>query len=640
MKNVVLAKNAGFCFGVKRAVDKALDIQNFYNKQIYTLGPLIHNKDVVNFLKENNIYPIELGDIDDLSPNDVIVIRSHGVTPEVFTKLKEKELIIEDATCPHVSKIHKKVKKYKNLGYNIIIVGDKSHPEVVGISGWADDKALVTKVGDELNYLNKEEKYCVVAQTTEKKENWEEVLSKLTELGVEFDSFSTICNATSVRQISANELSQNVDMMVVIGGHHSSNTTKLYEICKVNNKNTIHVENAGEIPDEIINSKHIINIGVTAGASTPDWIIKEAIIKMSENKEQELNEQLNFMNQNDINIAIGDIISGEIISMNDKEAFINIGYKKDGKLPIKEVTKKEDAKMTDLLNLNDEITAKVVRLSDSDGYVILSTIEIQRDKAYEELKESFENKEIIKIELVEAVKGGIIARYKGVRVFLPASHVELYHVEDLNQYVGKEFEVYIIEFKNERKGTKIVASRRKLLTKEKASKELEAWDSFEVGQTHDGVVRRLTNFGAFIEVNGVDGLLHVSELSWGRVDKPSDVLTVNEKVQVYLLDVNKEKKKLSLSIKKLVENPWSAVIEKYPVGTIVLGKIVRFAAFGAFIELEPGVDGLVHISEVSHKRIEKVSDVFELGETVKAKILNVNFDAKKIGLSIKEAEEI
>lgn len=640
MKKIVLAKNAGFCFGVKRAVDKALDTQNFYNKKIYTLGPLIHNKDVVNFLEDNNIYPIELDDISNLSPNDVIVIRSHGVTPDIFSKLKEKELIIEDATCPHVSKIHKKVKEYKDLGYNIIIVGDKSHPEVVGINGWAENKALVTKTGNELYQLNRKEKFCVVSQTTEKKENWKKVIDRLNELRIEFISFNTICNATSVRQSSVSELSKNVDLMVVIGAHHSSNTTKLYEICKVNCKNTIHVENAGEIPDEILNNKNIINIGVTAGASTPDWIIKEAINKMSDNKDQELIEQLDFMNQNDINIAIGDIISGEIISMSDKEAFINIGYKKDGKLPIKEVTKNEDAKIIELFSLNEEITAKVISLSDSDGYVILSRIEIERDKAYTELKEAFENKDIVEIELVEAVKGGIICRFKGVRIFLPASHVELYHVEDLREYVGMSLEVKIIEFKTERKGTKIVASRRDLLAKERVKKEEESWNSFEVGQIHEGIIKRLTNFGAFIEVNGVDGLLHVSEISWGRVEKPSDVLKVNEKLKVYLLDVNKDTKKLSLSIKKLIPNPWSTVVEKYPVGTIALGKIVRFADFGAFVELEPGIDGLVHISEISHKRIEKPSDVLQIGEPVKVKILNVNNDSKKIGLSIKEAEEI
>jgi 4-hydroxy-3-methylbut-2-enyl diphosphate reductase len=640
MKNLTLAKNAGFCFGVKRAVDKVLDLQKKYDKKIYTLGPLIHNNDVVEYLKKNNIFPIKLEDIDLLNNNDVVVIRSHGVSPTVINTLNENNLIIEDATCPHVSKIHKKVKEFKELGYTIIIVGDKTHPEVVGINGWAQEEAIVTKTGDELSDLELKGRICLVAQTTEKKDNWAKVVNKLKELKLDFTSFNTICNATSVRQESANKVSEVVDLMVVIGGYNSSNTTKLFEICKVNCENTIHVENSGEIPDDILKSNYITNIGVTAGASTPDWIIKEAIIKMSENRVEEQNEQLAYMNENDIDFSIGDIVSGEIISMSNNEAFINIGYKKDGKLPISEVTKEDGLTMLDFFKINDEITAKVIRLSDNDGYVVLSRIEIARDKAYEEIEKAYEEKETINVELVEAVKGGIIGRFKGVRVFLPASHVELFHVEDLKQYVGKVVEAKIIEFKTERKGTKIVVSRRSLLQSEKIKSEEEAWQTFESGTVAEGIVKRLTNFGAFVEINGIDGLLHVSELSWGRIDKAADLLKVGDKINVYILEADKESKKLSLSVKKLTSNPWNNVVDKYPVGTIVLGKVVRFANFGAFIELEPGVDGLVHISEISHKRIEKAGDILTLNETIKAKILSVNEETKKIGLSIKEAEEI
>jgi 4-hydroxy-3-methylbut-2-enyl diphosphate reductase len=640
MKNLTLAKNAGFCFGVKRAVDKVLDLQKKYDKKIYTLGPLIHNNDVVEYLKKNNIFPINLEDIDVLNNDDVVVIRSHGVSPTVINTLNKNNLIIEDATCPHVSKIHKKVKEFKDLGYTILIVGDKAHPEVVGINGWAQEEAIVTKTGDELSNLGLKDKICLVAQTTEKKDNWAKVVNKLKELKLDFTSFNTICNATSVRQESANEVSEVVDLMVVIGGYNSSNTTKLFEICKANCENTIHVENSGEIPDDILKSNYITNIGVTAGASTPDWIIKEAIIKMSENRVEEQNEQLAYMNENDIDFSIGDIVSGEIISMSNNEAFINIGYKKDGKLPISEVTKEDGLTMLDFFKINDEITAKVIRLSDNDGYVVLSRIEIARDKAYEKIEKAYEEKETINVELVEAVKGGIIGRFKGVRVFLPASHVELFHVEDLKEYVGKAVEAKIIEFKTERKGTKIVVSRRSLLQSEKIKNEEEAWQTFESGTVAEGIVKRLTNFGAFVEVNGIDGLLHVSELSWGRIDKAADLLKVGDKINVYILEANKESKKLSLSVKKLTSNPWTNVVDKYPVGTIVLGKVVRFANFGAFIELEPGVDGLVHISEISHKRIEKASDILTLNETIKAKILSVNEETKKIGLSIKEAEEI
>ncbi|MCY6372549.1 bifunctional 4-hydroxy-3-methylbut-2-enyl diphosphate reductase/30S ribosomal protein S1 [Clostridium ganghwense] len=634
MKNVVLADKAGFCFGVKRAVDKALSFKEKYNKRIYTLGPLIHNKDVVEYLKSKEIYPIELDKVNQLEEGDVVIIRSHGTSSKVIQMLQNKNLIIADATCPHVSKIHEKVKKYYELGYDIIIVGDLNHPEVIGINGWCSDSALITKDGSNIENINN--KVCVVSQTTEKQENWQKVINIITSKTREFIAINTICNATQIRQKSASELSKKVDSMIVLGGYHSSNTTKLFEICKQNCNNTIHVENAGQIPAKII--KNSENIGVTAGASTPDWIIKEAIAKMSENKEYEFNEQLAYMDQNDVQIAVGDKVKGEIISLNEKEAFVNIGYKKDGILPLKEVSKDENIVLTDIFNVGNEVETKIISLRNDDGYVVLSKIEIEREEAYAELKDAFNNKTTLKIVINETVKGGVIGRYKGVRVFIPASHIELFHINDLSSYIGKTLDITIIEYKVQRKGTKIVASRRQLLTNEKKERECKAWQSLEKGQTIDGEVKRLTNFGAFVDINGIDGLLHVSEISWGRIAKPEDVLTVGSKVKVYILDLDKENKKLSLSMKKLIANPWNNAEEKYPIGNIVLGKVVRFADFGAFIEIEPGVDGLVHISEISHKRINKPSDVLNIGDEVKAKILNVSNGEKKISLSIKEVE--
>lgn len=634
MKNILLADKAGFCFGVKRAVETALKYRESSKKAIYTLGQLIHNNDVVEFLKVKDIYPVEIDELDNLSEGDVIIIRSHGVSSKIIDILNSKKLVIADATCPHVSHIHHKVKEYYDLGYGIVIVGDSSHPEVIGINGWCDDTAIVSKDGSNIDSLPK--KVCIVSQTTEKQENWEKTLKLVKDMCEEVVAFNTICNATQVRQKAADELSGKVDAMIIIGGHHSSNTAKLYEICKKNCANTIHVENAGQIPEEILNNYE--NIGVTAGASTPDWIIKEAITKMSENKELEFNEQLVYMDQNDVQIAVGDKVKGQIIFLNGSAAFVNIGYKADGIIPIQEATRNEDAKIEDLFKVGEEVEAKVISIRNDDGYVVLSKTEIEREEAYDEIKKAFENDEAIKIIIKESVNGGIIGRYKGVRVFIPASHIELFHVDNLEEYIGKTLEVNLIECKLQRRGSKIVASRRNLLTKEKAEKEISSWNALEKGQVIEGQVKRLTNFGAFVEVNGVDGLLHVSEMSWGRVEKPEDVLKIGDKINVYILDIDKEKKKLSLSMKKLTANPWENVDEKYPIGTIVLGKVVRFADFGAFIELEPGVDGLVHISEISYKRINKPGDVLNIGEQVKAKIINVNKEEKKISLSIKETE--
>lgn len=631
---IQLADKAGFCFGVNRAVDTALNCREKYNKSIYTLGPLIHNNDVVKFLKSKDIHSIELEDLDNLKENDVIVIRSHGITPKVLDILKKKKFIIADATCPYVAHIHERVKKYYELGYTIVIVGDSNHPEVIGINGYCNDTAIIFKDG--LNISKLPGKVCIVAQTTEKQENFQKVIEKIKPLCDELITFNTICSATKIRQEAASILSQNVDTMVVIGGFHSSNTTKLFEICKKNCKNTIHIENVKQIPKELINSSN--NIGVTAGASTPDWIIKEAILKMSEYTNSELNEQLAYMEQNDVKIAVGDTVKGQIISLNEKEAFINIGHKKDGIIPLKEATRDENVSMKDLFNVGDEIEAKVISLKNSDDCIVLSKIEIEREEAFKEIENAFNNKSEITIYIKEFVNGGIIGRYKGVRVFIPASHVELFHVDDLSNYIGKEMQVKIIEFKVNKRVTKIVASRRELLVKEQAEKEEEAWNTLKKDEVIEGEVRRLTSFGAFVDVNGIDGLLHVSEISWGRVEKPEDVLKVGEKVKVFILDIDKENKKLSLSIKKLTDDPWTNIEEKYPIGSIVLGKVVRFADFGAFIQLEPGVDGLVHVSEISYKRINKPSDVLKLNEEVKAKILNVNKDGKRLSLSIKEAE--
>ena len=638
MKEITLANSAGFCFGVKRAVDTALNIKEKYNNKIYTLGPLIHNNDVVDFLKENLIFPIELENIDSLKENDTIIIRSHGVSEETLNILKNNKLNIIDATCPYVENIHKKVKKYYDLGYNIIIVGDKNHPEVIGINGWCNDSAIILKSGEEPFNISK--KVCVVSQTTERQATWEDVLTKVIKTSREIVAFNTICSATEVRQKSAEELSKKVDAMVVIGGFNSSNTTKLYEICKQNCENTVHVENLLGIPEEFIKDKNIKSIGVTAGASTPDWIIKEAILKMNDNTCLNENEQLAFMEKNDVQIIVGRVVKGEIISVNEKEAFVNIGYKADGYLPKKEVTRDENIKLNSLYKIGDIIDVKIINRKDDEGNIVLSTIEMETREATKLLMEAFESKNPISVIVKKVVNGGLICSLKGLRVFVPASHLDLFHIENLDSYLGKELEVTIIEFDDSNRNVKIIGSRRLLLQKKAEENQIEVWNTLEKGQIVQGTVRRLTDFGAFVSVNGVDGLLHVSEISWAKVNKLSNYLHIGDLLKVYILDIDKENKKLSLSIKKLTENPWINISDKYPVDSIVSCKVVRFTNFGAFVELEPGVDGLIHISEISNDRIEKISNVLQIGQDIKAKVVEVNEEAKKISLSIKQITEI
>lgn len=638
MRDIVIAKESGFCFGVKRAVNEAIEAKKLYNKKIYTLGPLIHNNDVVNFLKYKDILPVELDDISILKKDDIIIIRSHGVSPQTLKKLEEKQLEIIDLTCPFVTNIQKKVKAYYDSGYSIIIVGDNNHPEVTGINGWCNNSAIISRDGSEL--INLPGKVCIVSQTTEKQETWEKILNIVIKKCREIAAFNTICSATESRQKCAEELSKKVDLMIVVGGKNSSNTTKLYEICKNTCKNTIHIENSGEMPDNIIKSKNIKNIGITAGASTPDWIIEEVIDKMNEEKNLEMNEQLAYMEENNTQISVGKVIQGEIISINEKEAIFNIGYKVEGILPLEEATRQNDVKLTELYKIGDVIRVKIISRKNEEGYVVLSTVELDREKSHDELKNAFENKATIKVSVKEAVKGGLIASFKGIRVFIPASHIALSHIDDLNQFVGKDFEVNIIEYNEGKRNSRIVGSRRDILKAEKDLKEAKTWENIKVGDIVNGEVKRLADFGAFVDIDGVDGLLHVSQISWGRINKPSDALKVGEKIQVSVIEADKEAKKLSLSIKNLTENPWNNVEIKYPVGNIVLGKVARFASFGVFVELEPGVDGLAHISQISHKRVEKASDVLTIGQQIKAKILDVNKEEKKIGLSIKEANEV
>ena len=407
MKKIVLADNAGFCFGVKRAVDIAISTKKEQHKKIYTLGQLIHNNDVVKYLESNNIHAVDIKDIDKLNKGDIIIIRSHGISPDIIKLVKNRDVIIVDATCPFVAKIHEKVKEYSEKGYQIIIVGDKDHPEVIGINGWCNNKAIISKKGENLDYIA--EKVCLVAQTTEKQENWEKVFEAVSKKAKDVIPFKTICSATEIRQKKAEELSKNSDAVVVIGGHHSSNTTKLYEICKNNCENTIHVENSGEIPDELYKGKNNIIIGVAAGASTPDWIIKEAINKMSDEQNVEgMNEVIRMMDENEKKVYVGALVKGEIIQINEKEAFLNIGYKNDGILPLSEVTSDQNVKLTDLFTVGEEIEAKVIKLKNEDNYVVLSKSELERDEGLKAIKEAFENKVSIKVLIKEAVNGGLV----------------------------------------------------------------------------------------------------------------------------------------------------------------------------------------------------------------------------------------
>ncbi|KPU44856.1 hypothetical protein OXPF_13340 [Oxobacter pfennigii] len=635
--NIIVADYSGFCFGVKNAVSTVYKTTNDKGGRIYTYGPIIHNSTVVNELEQKGI--IALPSIEDLKENDTVIIRSHGVSKEVIGTLRDKKVDIVDATCPYVEYIHKKVEEYYNKNYQIIIVGDPAHPEVHGINGWCDNSAVIVNSEEEINNLPKYPKICVVSQTTMNSDKWALMVPLILKISKEIIVFNTICTATEQRQKSAEEIAKKSDSLIVLGGYNSSNTKKLVEICKKYCDKTYHIETINEMDVEKI--KNVKTLGITAGASTPDWIIKEAIDKMSDltNINEENNEQ-NIMDEYEKTfkkISQGDIVKGKIIYVNDDEASVDIGYKADGLIPRSELTISGDVSPRDILNPGDELDVYILKVNDGEGNVLLSKKLVDAEKSLEYIEEAHKSKTKLTARVAQIVKGGVIADVKGVQVFIPASQLDIRYVEDMSQYLKQEFDIIISEYNPEKR--RVIGSRKAVLGEEIKNKKKALFENLEAGQVISGKVIRITDFGAFVDLGGVDGLIHISELSWGRVKHPSEVVKEGDSVEVYVLSVDKDKERISLSLKKTLSEPWGDIDSKFKIGDIVTGKVVRIASFGAFIEIEPGLDGLVHISNISDKRINKVEDALKVGETVTAKIIEINAENKRLSLSIKDAAE-
>mgnify|MGYP005874222737 CR=1 FL=1 len=625
---IILAKSAGFCFGVKRAIECAYNNITGSGK-IYTYGPLIHNKFVISDLEEKGVSVID--NFDDIADeNATVIIRSHGVPKAIYSELDERKINYIDCTCPFVKKIHNIVNDAYNNGDEIIIVGNKEHPEIIGINGWAENSGIIINSPEEALNTNieKNKNYTLVVQTTYQTDIFAEI-SKIFCKFANVKIHNTICSATDDRQKEAVEIAEKVDKMIVIGDSKSSNTRKLFEISKKYCKNTFLCETIYNLQLNILRKSD--KIGVTAGASTPPVIIKEAINIMSENE--------NFAEMLDkslITLHTGDVVTGTVISVSNGEVSVNLGYKSDGIIPRNEFSENPDVDPADVVKAGDEIEVFVVRVNDGDGNVLVSKKRLEANKGYEEIEEAFNNKTTIKGKITEIVKGGLIALINNKRVFVPSSQISNRFVEDLTEFKNKEFDFNILEFDKAKR--RIIAGRKELVQKEIAEKRKKVFESIHAGDKIEGTVSRIVDFGAFVDIGGVDGLIHISEMSWGRVKKVSDVLSEGDKVTVTVLDVNSEKGKISLSLKDVNNDPWKSAPEKYAIGNIVEGKVVRMVPFGAFVELEEGVDGLIHISQISYKHIAKPEDVLEIGQVVKAKVTDFDVENKKISLSIKEAE--
>ncbi len=625
---IIRAPHSGFCFGVKQAIETAEKVAMESEKNIYSFGPLIHNKGVTDDLEKKGVFIID--SLEGIPAGSKVIVRSHGIGKWLYDEAENKGIEIVDATCPYVKRIHNLVNEANKNGKQVVIVGDKNHPEVQGINGWCENSAIIL---NEPTFVE-EDNLFVVAQTTIRKDLFDSVIEELQRDDKKIEINNTICSATSKRQEGCKETALNVDAMLVVGDKKSSNTKKLYEIAKKYCKNAYFIDDIANLPLKEIEKYN--KIGLAAGASTPENAIKEVTANMSDKITRE-ESMLDFMEEIEKSLRLprsGELVTGKVHQVTDKEIIVNLGCKKDGIIPLNEITLEGDQKLTDLYSEGDEINAKVLKTDDGDGTILLSKKKLEASEHWEEINKAFEEKTLIDVNVVRQVNGGVIATYKEVQGFIPLSQLSDKFVENPAEFVGQTLSVKVSRV-DARRGKAVFSHKARLLEERQKALE-EIWNSINVGDIVEGKVMRFTDYGAFVDIGGVDGLLHISEISWGKLKHPQEVLEIGQTINVKILSMNTEKGKVSLGLKQTMPEPWTVIDENYQVGQVVIGKVVQIKEYGCFVELEPGLDGLVHISEVSHKRVSNINDELSVGDTVEAKILEIDKDRKRISLSIKE----
>ena len=627
---IILAKTAGFCFGVNRAVKLTYELLE-QGRPVATLGPLIHNPQVVEDLESKGA--ITCDSVDDVPDGCEVVIRSHGVGQSVYDKILTRHLAYHDATCPFVTKIHKIAARAGAEGAMLLVAGDAKHPEVQGIVGHTTGKvevfANLAELEKLLPELAQQKSIFAVAQTTFNVQSWETCKEFLKNQCTNAKIFDTICNATWARQQEAEDLSQKCDHMVVIGGHHSSNTQKLLQVAARHTK-AINVETADELDKDWLNGARIV--GVTAGASTPSSIIEEVLNCMSEEIRDDMSFEEMLAASEAKPLYAGKIVKAKVISVSPTECVVGIdGSKHTGIVKLSEMSHDPNAKMEDLVKVDDELDLVVVKTNDQEGVDTLSRVRFEAQKGMKDVSEAAENGTVMEGDVMEANKGGVVVNVKGVRVFVPRSQATMRRDEDYTKLVGQHVKLVITECA----GRKIVGSINKVTAEENKAKRDEFWKNVEVDKQYTGVVKSLTSYGAFVDIGGVDGLCHISELSWNNIKHPSEVVSVGDTIEVYVKSYDPENQKVSLGYKKEEDNPWEKLKNEYPIGSEFEAPVVSITKFGAFVRILPGIDGLVHISEISNERVNKVSDVLKVGDMVKVKLINVDFDRKRISLSMK-----
>lgn len=629
--SVKTAKTAGFCYGVRRAVDRTYaEAEKEGHGRIATLGKLIHNSEVVGDLKKKGVEVYE--EIDDIPKDAKIIIRAHGVKKSVIEKLSGREYI--DLTCPFVKKIHKIVHEHYNSGEQIVIIGDENHPEVIGINGWCNDSAIITYDENfKMPQKYAEKPVCIVAQTTINKKIFVQIVQNIKNTCKMVLIFDTICSATKDRQEEAYELSAESDVMFVIGGKESSNTKKLFEIAKAQCPETYFIETFEDILQNIYlkNKK----IGITAGASTPARTIEEVFTTMEEKNRNEESFAELFEKYESKTLNNGDIVDATVVEVRNNEVIVDLGgYKYNGQLAVDQLSDDPYLKASDIVKEGDTIKVYVVGVNDAEGKVVLSRKKLIAMESWNKMKEAFENNAVLEGKIIKVVRGGVIALANDSQVFIPAKQVSLRYVQELETLLNTSIKFRIIEVDERRK--RVVGSARVILEEERKAVLDKFWSEAEIGKEYTGTVKSLTSFGAFVDIGGVDGLVHVSELSWNKIKHPSEVVSEGDVLKVYIKDINEETKKVSLGYKKAEDNPWVIAQSKINAGDVVKCKIVRMMPFGAFAEIMPNVDGLIHISQIADKRIDKPEDVLSIGDEVEAKVRDVDWEANKISLSIRD----
>lgn len=645
--SITVAEHAGFCFGVGQALEMAetvLKNRGEDKRSVYTCGHLIHNRIVTDDLEAKGLRVITSPK--EAEPGSVIIVRAHGEPKSFYEEAERRSLEVVDATCPFVKRIQKLAEEAYRKGRQVVVVGDKNHPEVIGVSGWTENTALAVDSAAEAEEIRAGH-ITVVAQTTITEKMFDEVVDTLKQKNDDVEIFHTICSVTKERQQCCGELAQKSDLMLVIGGKNSSNTKKLFEIAKKSCEKTYFIEFLSDLPLKEVAKCN--RIGIAAGASTPERIIKEVISAMSEviTENKDLQEQVEeaggmeaLMDEIEKSLRLpgrGEIVTGEIIDVAKDYIVVNLGCKKDGIIPVDELSLEEGQDIADAYKLGDEIQAKVIKTADGDGSILLSKKKLQVNEHWDEINAALEGKEIINAKVVKEVKGGVIAVYKEVSGFIPMSQLSDHYVEKADEFIGKVLPVKVSRVDQRR--NKAVFSHKAYLNEEKQKKIAEIWDNLHVGDVVPGTVMRFTDYGAFVDIGGLDGLLHISEISWGKLKHPQEALEIGQQINVKILSMNTEKGKISLGLKQNQPEPWSVIDEKYQVGQVITGKVVQIKEYGAFVELEPGLDGLVHISEVANKRVTNIADEISVGQEVNAKILEIDKERRRISLSIKETLE-